>query len=240
MFSLWYGSYTSQKKLLPGSCAELNNIVRVSVTTTVCFLPPKKNIRRNIHENYSEYTATRPYRQQQQVGIVAAPRPWVSLQNSGRAVPWKEGTFISCWVRINICLSETNPGPRDTHYCSANDGNRVRILLQISLPNLFWERFENSVVSWVDHGSFFCTHNQQEIFSESHSALILFFWQLGCYVGLEPHEAEDNTHCLRESLIISKLHRVFYRYFYNFNQLSFLGLATSFTSSHLVCYFCIK
>lgn len=40
MFSLWYGSYTSQRKLLPGSCAELNNIVRVSVTTTVCFLPP--------------------------------------------------------------------------------------------------------------------------------------------------------------------------------------------------------
>lgn len=42
MFSLWYGSYTSQRKLLPGSCAELNNIVRISVTKFASFPPPQK------------------------------------------------------------------------------------------------------------------------------------------------------------------------------------------------------
>lgn len=48
--SIFSGTGATQRKLFPESCAKLNNIVRISVTTKLCCLP--QNIRTN-----SEYTA---------------------------------------------------------------------------------------------------------------------------------------------------------------------------------------
>lgn len=71
--SIFSGTGATQRKLFPESCAELNNIVRISVTTKLCCLP--QNIRTNSSESSSEYTAASMYSQQQQAGIAAAPWP---------------------------------------------------------------------------------------------------------------------------------------------------------------------
>lgn len=55
-----YRSYTPQRKLLPESCAELRNLIRISVTIKVCCLPLKKipetavNTQLPVHTDHSD------------------------------------------------------------------------------------------------------------------------------------------------------------------------------------------
>lgn len=56
--------------------------------------------------------------------------------------------------------SEANPGPSEAIKCFANDGNQVRILIEILFPNLFQERFAPWEDLMIKAGRFavFCIH----------------------------------------------------------------------------------
>lgn len=140
-------SYTPQRKLLPESCAALRNVVRMHIAIKVGCLPPQKNIR-----NYSEYTAAGTRRAQRQAGTAAAPGFWATPHYGARAAPWKRRTghiYLGLRAKNQHLLLRGKSCPSEASKCFADDGDWVRILIQILLPNLFQESF---ALWWVEWG----------------------------------------------------------------------------------------
>lgn len=113
---LLHSSHTPQRKLLPESCVELRNIVKIPVTIKVCcFL--KKILKLTINTQHVDM------REAPETAVLKA---WAALQNSAaKKENWTHS--LNLCTKINICLSKSNPSPSDASTCFANNGNCVMI-----------------------------------------------------------------------------------------------------------------
>lgn len=176
-----YRRYTPQRKLLPESCAELRNLVRISVTIKVCCLPPQKYQKLQwIHScQYVQTTVTGRYSSCTEV-----------LSNSSEQ--WKSSAMkqencthlLSLGAKINIRLPEANPCPSEASKCvlvmEIRSGFQCRFYFQIYFKkDLLCEK-----LSWpiqADLQFSVSTEPSGKLFLKSWCSTFSVAWVLCCF-----------------------------------------------------------